>query len=96
MPLSQQVVAFLEPRQQNDGRVFELRPMSTSRAFTRVAQRAGMENIRVHALRQEATSRLFEGSLNVIEVAKITRHKNLPMRDRYTLLDVRHLVDKLD
>lgn len=95
VPLSRRVVALLEPRKQDDGRVFELRPMSASRAFTRAVRRAGMENIRFHDLRHEATSRLFERGLNVIEVAKITGHKTLSMLDRYTHLDVRHLVDKL-
>ncbi|WP_092582765.1 tyrosine-type recombinase/integrase [Achromobacter sp. NFACC18-2] len=69
--------------------------MSASRAFTRAVRRAGMENIRFHDRLHEATSRLFERGLNVIEVAKITGHKTLSMLDRYTHLDVRHLVDKL-
>ncbi|QKI69215.1 site-specific integrase [Achromobacter xylosoxidans] len=96
VPLSRRAVALLEPRKQDDGRVFELRAMSASRAFTRAVRRAGMENIRFHDLRHEATSRLFERGLNVIEVARITGHKTLSMLDRYTHLDVRHLVDKLD
>jgi len=54
-----------------------------------------MKSIRFHDLRHEATSRLFERGLNVIEVARITGHVTLSMLDRYTHLDVQGLVQKL-
>jgi len=44
----------------------------------------------------EATSRLFEKGLHVIEVVRITGHKTLAMLDRYTHLDVSQLVRKPD
>lgn len=46
--------------------------------------RANVIGARFHDLRHEATSRLFEKGLNVMEVAAITGHKTLDMLKRYT------------
>ena len=46
-------------------------------------------------LRPEATTRLFELGLNVIEVSTITGHKDLTMLNRYTHLKAEKLSEKL-
>ncbi|SOY43818.1 integrase [Cupriavidus taiwanensis] len=65
-------------------------------AFTRMVQRAGLENFRFHDLRHEATSRLFEKGLSQMEVSTITGHKDPRMLARYTHLQVKDLAAKLD
>lgn len=53
-------------------------------------------DLRLHDLRHEATSRLFERGANPMTAAAITGHKTLQMLKRYTHLrpdDVRHLVE---
>lgn len=52
-------------------------------------------DLHFHDLRHEATSRLFELGLNVMEVASITGHKTLQMLHRYTHLRAEDLVRKL-
>ncbi len=52
--------------------------------------------IRLHDLRHEATSRLFEHGLNIMEVASITGHKTLAMLRRYTHLRAEDLAKRLD
>lgn len=97
VPLSRWAVALLEsvgPRP--GGAVFALRPDSVSQMFGYAAKRARVNDVRFHDLRHEATSRLFEKGLNQIEVSRITGHLTLSMLDRYTHLDVSHLVQKLD
>ena len=54
-----------------------------------------MVDLRFHDLRHEATSRLFEKGLNVMEVAAITGHKTLDMLKRYTHLRAEDLAKKL-
>ncbi|MBR8333075.1 site-specific integrase [Burkholderia ambifaria] len=54
-----------------------------------------LTGIRLHDLRHEATSRLFEKGLNQMEVASITGHKTLSMLQRYTHLRAEDLVKKL-
>jgi integrase len=54
-----------------------------------------LADIRFHDLRHEATSRLFEKGLNLMEVASITGHKTLGMLKRYTHLRASDLAKKL-
>lgn len=99
VPLSQAAIKALKAFGiKKEGRVFQLRPESMSQAFERAceAHRANISEIRFHDLRHEATSRLFEKGLNVMEVATITGHKTLDMLKRYTHLRAEDLAKKLD
>lgn len=71
--------------------------------YERACQRANWEpdpyylvDLRLHDLRHEATSRLFEKGLSLLEVQAITGHKTLQMLLRYTHLRASDLVRKLD
>ena len=96
VPLSTAALAVLDslPRR-IDGRVWGMRPDSISQAFERVCKLANIEGLTFHALRHEATSRLFEKGLNPMEVAAITGHKTLQMLKRYTHLRAEDLVGRL-
>lgn len=98
VPLSTVAVAALKelPRRL-DGRVFALQAESMSQAFERACEshRANVGDLRFHDLRHEATSRLFEKGLNVMEVAAITGHKTLDMLKRYTHLRAEDLAKRL-
>lgn len=65
------------------------------RAMARSCEQAKIEGLRFHDLRHEATSRLFEQGLGVMEVAAITGHKTLHMLKRYTQLRAEDLAKKL-
>ena len=65
------------------------------RAYIRAVRRAGINDLRFHDLRHEATTRLFEKGLNIMEVASITGHKDLRMLRRYTHLKAEDLAIKL-
>ena len=56
---------------------------------------ADIDDLRFHDLRHEATTRLFELGLNVIEVGAITGHKDLKMLNRYTHLKAETLGSKI-
>lgn len=78
------------------GRVFPgLTTEAVKRAFMRATCRAGIENLHFHDLRHEATTRLFEKGLNIMEVSSITGHKDLRMLRRYTHLKAEDLARKL-
>jgi integrase len=96
VPLSSKAMALLQSLRPGDsGPVFNMGKDAATRAFCRAVQRAGLHDLRFHDLRHEATSRLFERGLNVIEVARVTGHKTLSMLNRYTHLDVAHIAAKL-
>jgi integrase len=98
VPLSKAAIKALKDfGAKTEGRVFELQAASMSQAFDRACEshRANIAGVRFHDLRHEATSRLFEKGLNVMEVAAITGHKTLDMLKRYTHLRAEDLAKKL-
>lgn len=66
------------------GSVFAMRPDSVTQAFERMCTACGIEGLRFHDLRHEATSRLFERGLGIQEVASITGHADWSALKRYT------------
>lgn len=66
--------------------VFPYNPRSVCAAFTRACHVLGIENLRFHDLRHEATSRLFERGYQIHEVAQFTLHESWNELKRYTNL----------
>lgn len=98
IPLTNNVLELLQsiPKREG-GRVFGYtHPDSITTAFKRVCEQAGISNLHFHDLRHEATSRLFEAGLNVMEAASVTGHKELRMLQRYTHLKPSDIADKLN
>jgi integrase len=79
------------------GRVFPQwsRTDSVENVWRRAVARAGLQDLRFHDLRHEATSRFFERGLNPMQVAAITGHKTLQMLKRYTHLRAENLAELL-
>lgn len=97
VPLSSSAVRVLKSLTQGVGKA-KVFTISRSRLrdeweFARVA--AEVPNIRLHDLRHEAASRLFEKGLNVMEAASVTGHKTLSMLKRYTHLNPTDIAKKL-
>ncbi|WP_050483245.1 site-specific integrase [Bordetella bronchiseptica] len=93
--LIRQLMQLRGLKESGSGPLFSIKSGSALQALKRAAGRIGSTNLRFHDFRHEATSRLFEKGLSQIEVARITGHKTLSMLDRYTHLDVLHLVSRL-
>ena len=56
---------------------------------------AFLHDLHFHDLRHEATSRLFEKNLGIMEVASMTGHKSLASLKRYTHIEAEKLAAKL-
>jgi integrase len=97
VPLSSRALALLEglPTPIAGGRFFHLKADTISNYFPLVCEKAGISDLRLHDLRHEATSRLFERGFTLMEVASITGHKTLAMLKRYTHLSPQDLAEKL-
>lgn len=67
-------------------RPFPVNPKSISARFTRACRILGIEDLRFHDLRHEATTRLFESGLTIPEVASYTLHDSWAVLKRYTHL----------
>ncbi len=96
VPLSAAALAILQnlPRDIS-GQVFPVHFEALKSLWQRATKRAGIADLNFHDLRHEATTRLFEKGLNVMEVASITGHKDLSMLQRYTHLRAEDLAKKL-
>jgi len=97
VPLSTTAVRVLRtlPRSLHGQAFTGVTTEAIKRAYIRAVRRACIENLRFHDLRHEATTRLFEKGLNIMEVASITGHKDLRMLRRYTHLKAEDLARKL-
>jgi integrase len=96
VPLSSRAVAVLESLPRSlDGRVFGTTYEAIHQSFVRACRRAGIEGLRFHDARHEATSRLFEKGFNPMEVSAITGHKTLQMLKRYTHLRAEDLAKRM-
>ena len=97
IPLSPAALAVLDalPAKAR-GPVWSLRPDSITQAFRRVCKAAGITGARLHDMRHEATSRLFEKQgFNAMEVSSITGHKSMQMLKRYTHLRAEDLAKRM-
>lgn len=96
VPLSAAALAILQnlPRDIS-GQVFPVHFEALKSLWQRATKRAGIADLNFHDLRHEATTRLFEKGLNVMEVASITGHRDLKMLRRYTHLRAEDLAKKL-
>ncbi len=69
-----------------DGNLWEFHIDTYTSTFERLCKELGIEGLRLHDLRHEATSRLFEKGLDIMQVKSITGHKSMQMLSRYTHL----------
>lgn len=94
LPLSSKAAEVMLSLPRLDNRVFPVTADSIKKAWERAKRRAKV-SVRFHDTRHEATSRLFEKGLNIMEVASITGHRDLRMLHRYTHVDAERLAAKL-
>ncbi|MCC6632472.1 MAG: tyrosine-type recombinase/integrase [Gammaproteobacteria bacterium] len=73
--------------------IFPYDPKSVGAAFTRACRLLGIQDLRFHDLRHEATSRLFERGYQIHEVAQFTLHESWNDLKRYTNLKPENLRD---
>jgi integrase len=73
--------------------IFPYDPKSIGTAFTRACRLLGIQDLRFHDLRHEATSRLFERGYQIHEVAQFTLHESWNELKRYTNLKPENLRD---
>lgn len=85
------------PREPGDKRIFTLTADQLQSAWKKACARAGIENLRIHDLRHEGTSRYalaLNGNLFLLK--KITGHKTLQMLARYVNITDDELLNAMD
>jgi integrase len=96
VPLSTRALRVLDERPVPlRGPVFAITQDSLEYFWRKALRIAGIEGLRFHDLRHEATSRLFERGLDGMEVMSITGHSTADMLKRYTHFRAADLAAKL-
>lgn len=97
VPLSQKAIKTLKSLPRSlDGKVFGTSDNAIKLAWKRMIIKTDIDGLRFHDLRHEATSRLFEMGLEIMEVASITGHKDIRMLQRYTHMSTEKLAKKIN
>lgn len=77
-----------------DGRYFPLHPQTLTKYFGEARDALGIPNLRLHDMRHEGTSKLFEQGLQIPQVALVTGHKDWKNLQRYTNLNPEDLTKR--
>lgn len=77
IPLFPEAKEILERQPSGYDRVFPFKKESIGAAWQRVCREEGIKDLRYHDLRAEGACQAFERGLNIVEVSKITGHKDL-------------------
>ncbi len=84
VPLSKKAVKILEALPRSiDGRVFPITRNALKLAWKRAIKRACIEDLTFHDLRHDAITRIAQTLTNILELARVTGHRDLQMLQRY-------------
>ena len=72
-------------------RIFPYKSESASASFERAVDATGIVDLRFHDMRHEGISRMFEDGYSIMEVAKVSGHRDVNMLRRYVQLDAADL-----
>ncbi|GHA05366.1 site-specific integrase [Oceanisphaera arctica] len=70
-------IMLRQPKTDEENRIFPYNSQSISAAWQRVCKEEGIQDLHYHDLRAEGACQLFERGLNIVEVSKITGHKDI-------------------
>jgi integrase len=96
VPVPRAAAVILDTLPVIDARILPYKVESISASFERACDRLGITGVRLHDLRHEGISRLFEQGLDIPDVALISGHLSWTSLKRYTHLTPAKVLEKLD
>ena len=96
VPAPARAIIERQPKFDNEPRILPYKPESVSTAFQRAVRALGIADVRLHDLRHEGISRLFEAGLGIHEVSLISGHVSWAALKRYTHLTPQKVLEKLN
>jgi integrase len=97
LPLRADLVEMLEALPKNGPNVFPISADNLRKAWARIVERAGIEDLHIHDLRHEGISLVAETSkFSLIDLQKFSGHRDVRMLMRYAHLCTTHMAHKLD
>lgn len=95
VPLTRKAIQTLEALPVSGSQVFPIKANAVRLAWERLRSRAGLKHVKLHSMRHEAISRMFELGLSVPEVSVVSGHRTLSCLQRYTHIRPENVADKL-
>jgi integrase len=95
VPLTPRAMATLSTLEPTRSLVFPITESAIRLSWERLRKRAGLEHIKLHAMRHEAISRMFELGLSIPEVSIVSGHRTLSCLQRYTHIKPANVAAKL-
>lgn len=96
VPVPPKARAVIDALPRIDERILPYKSESVSAAFDRACFRLGIEDLHLHDLRHEGICRLFESGLSIPEVCKVSGHLSWNSLRRYTHLQPKDVLDKMN
>lgn len=96
IPVPPEARKIIDALSRLNARILPYKPESVSRAFQRAVRELGIKDLRLHDLRHEGISRLFEAGLQIPEVAIISGHVSWAALHRYTHIRPLDVLEKLN
>lgn len=85
--LTDQALAIIERQDRQGELIFPYNSKSIGSGFLRACRLTGIIDLRIHDLRHEATSWLFESGLDIPRVSKVTGHRSWGSLQRYAHME---------
>jgi integrase len=96
VPLTNNIKDVLRDINRSGDQLFPISEHAVTVAFRRAIKKSNLNNLSFHTLRHEAITRFFEMGLTIPEVACISGHKSWSMLKRYTHMNTKNLVARID
>lgn len=96
VPVPPNAKAIIDRLPRDHDRIMPYKVESMSASFQRAVRALGMADIRLHDLRHEGISRLFEAGLDIPEVSLISGHTSWASLKRYTHMQTDRILEKLN
>lgn len=77
IPLPCEAIDIIKRQARVDKCIFPYKATSIGAAWQRMCREQGIDNLRYHDLRAEGACQLFERGLNIVEISKITGHRDI-------------------
>lgn len=95
IPLFPEAIEIIKRQPQISDRIFPYKAASIGAAWQRVCKENGITDLHYHDLRAEGACRLFERGLNIVEISKITGHRDINVLNNiYLRLGTKNLHQK--
>lgn len=77
IPLFPEALDIIQRQPRSDEQIFPYNPKSIGAGWQRMCKEQGIVDLHYHDLRAEGACQLFERGLNIVEISKITGHRDI-------------------